>query len=61
MPVHHSTRFVKLALALTAAAATLQVRAYPEFQQQIVKSTGRAVNCALCHANADGPEGTGPC
>ena len=34
--------------------------AYPEFQQHIVKSTQRAVNCAMCHAHPDGPEGTAP-
>ena len=36
------------------------VHAYPEFQQHIVKSTRRPVNCAMCHINADGPEGTAP-
>jgi hypothetical protein len=35
-------------------------RAYPEFQQHIVKSTRRPVNCALCHTHTDGPEGTAP-
>lgn len=34
--------------------------AYPEFQQHIVKSTGRTVNCAMCHTHSDGPEGAAP-
>jgi len=33
--------------------------AYPEFQAFVAKSSGRTVNCAMCHANSDGPEGTG--
>ena len=45
-------------LALVIAAATAQ--AHPEFQQHIVKTTGRPVNCAMCHAHADGPEGSAP-
>ena len=47
-----------LTLLITTAAASLQ--AYPEFQQFIVKHSGRPVNCAFCHANPDGPEGAGP-
>ena len=46
------------ALALLLAAASAQ--AYPEFQQHIVKTTGRPVNCAMCHMHADGPEGAAP-
>jgi hypothetical protein len=38
--------------------AGARVQAYPEFQQYIVKRSGRPVNCAYCHPNADGPEGT---
>jgi len=34
--------------------------AYPDFQRYLVQSTGRSVNCAMCHVNADGPEGTAP-
>ena len=34
--------------------------AYPEFQRSILKTTARPVNCAFCHAHADGPEGTAP-
>ena len=33
--------------------------AYPEFQAQVTKSSGRSVNCALCHAHPDGPDGAG--
>jgi hypothetical protein len=47
-----------LVLAVLAAAAT--AHAYPEFQQYIVKSTGRPVNCAMCHMHPDGPEGAAP-
>lgn len=35
------------------------VSAYPEFQTFIEKRSGRTVNCAMCHANADGPMGDG--
>lgn len=45
---------------LIALAATGAVQAYPEFQQHVVKSTGRAINCAMCHTHSDGPEGTAP-
>jgi hypothetical protein len=58
---HHATvipPMLAAAAALFMAAATGQ--AYPEFQQHIVKTTGRAVNCALCHTHADGPEGAAP-
>jgi len=48
------------ALAVFALAGTTPLHAYPEFQQFIVKHSGRPVNCAFCHANADGPEGAGP-
>jgi hypothetical protein len=34
--------------------------AYPDFQQFIKKHSGRAVDCAYCHANPNGPEGNGP-
>jgi hypothetical protein len=34
--------------------------AYPEFQVFAAKTSGRTVNCAMCHTNADGPEGTAP-
>lgn len=34
--------------------------AYPDFQVFIKKNSGRAVDCAFCHANPNGPEGNGP-
>jgi hypothetical protein len=46
------------AAALMAAGAG-SARAYPEFQAQVAKSSGRSVNCALCHAHPDGPDGAG--
>ncbi len=52
-------RIALLAL-LSAAALPQHVLAYPEFQAFIAKSSGRTVNCAMCHVNSDGPEGTGP-
>lgn len=39
-------------------AACLQ--AYPEYQQFVVKNSQRPINCAMCHAHPDGPEGTAP-
>lgn len=44
------------ALLLPFAGAAL---GYPEFQAQVAKSSGRSVNCALCHAHPDGPDGAG--
>lgn len=34
--------------------------AYPEFQVFIEANSGRNVNCAMCHAHPDGPEGLKP-
>lgn len=31
--------------------------AYPEFQRFSQGNSGRPINCAMCHANGDGPEG----
>lgn len=45
---------ILLALVLLPAVAT----AYPEYQASIQTSSGRSVNCGLCHAHPDGPEGT---
>lgn len=36
------------------------VNAYPEFYEYSRKVSGRATNCALCHAHGDGPEGHEP-
>jgi hypothetical protein len=45
-------------LALFVAAPALH--ANPEFHRFIVKNSGRSIDCAFCHVNRDGPEGTGP-
>jgi hypothetical protein len=47
----------KFLIVLTSTGTVL---AYPEFQKQIVESSGRTVNCAMCHEHPDGPEGTAP-
>lgn len=49
-----------LLIVLAAASVPHRAIAYPEFQAFVAKSSGRTVNCAMCHANSDGPEGTGP-
>jgi hypothetical protein len=37
----------------------LPVQSYPEFQTYSEKHSGRTVDCAMCHANPDGPIGNG--
>ena len=49
-----------VALALCAVLAPLRAHAYPEFQTFIESQGGRTVNCAVCHAHPDGPEGPKP-
>ena len=49
-----------LVAALILLGTVLPAGAYPEFQKFVVQTTGRPVNCALCHVNSDGPEGTAP-
>jgi len=34
--------------------------AHPEYLQYFKKESGRAINCAMCHTNPEGPEGVGP-
>lgn len=34
--------------------------AYPEFEAWVEQSSGRYVNCAMCHTHPDGPEGVKP-
>ena len=46
-----------LCVAMACAPAAL---AYPEFQQFVQRTSGRNVNCAMCHVNPDGPEGLKP-
>jgi len=54
-------RFVVAALIAAAAASqAAEAQAYPEFQAFSKKNSGRFVNCAMCHANADGPDGVKP-
>jgi hypothetical protein len=46
--------------AILWAVAVLQSRAagHSEFQAFVRSSSGRAVDCALCHTHSNGPEGT---
>lgn len=55
---YHSLYLLSLTFAL--GFASLPASAYPEFQAFIVKNSGRAVNCAMCHAHPDGPDGAAP-
>lgn len=48
---------VSLAGVLVLAPPALS---YPEFQEFCEKHSGRTVNCAMCHINANGPSGSGP-
>lgn len=48
-----------LSVAIAVLAASQVASAHHEFQTFVQARSGRPVNCALCHANADGPEGTG--
>lgn len=34
--------------------------AHPEYLQYFKKESGRAIDCAMCHVNPEGPEGVGP-
>lgn len=47
--------FAMIALAWSGIAA-----AYPEFEQYIDQTSGRYVNCSLCHTHPEGPEGVKP-
>lgn len=48
---------VALAVALAGAPDAL---AYPEFEAWVEETSGRYVNCAMCHTHPDGPEGVKP-
>lgn len=48
-----TTLWASLWLATAAPVAF----AYPEFETAVKMSSGRNVNCALCHRNGEGPEG----
>jgi hypothetical protein len=47
-------------VALAGLLLTGSALAYPEFQAFIESNSGRNVNCAMCHAHPDGPEGMKP-
>jgi len=47
------------AAALFGLVACGSASAYPEFQKYSQTRSGRTVNCAMCHANPDGPDGAG--
>lgn len=49
------TPCLMVALAISATA-----NAYPEYQAWSQKNSGRFVNCAMCHAHPDGPDGVKP-
>lgn len=47
-------------LAICAFTMGPSAWGYPEFQQYVQKTSGRHVNCAMCHVHPDGPEGLKP-
>ena len=49
-----------LLAAVVAVVWAAPAVAYPEFQAFSQKNSGRQVNCAMCHANPDGPNGVKP-
>jgi hypothetical protein len=53
-------RAILVAAGVAAASAPGAARAYPEMQKFVQRTSGRNVNCALCHAHPDGPEGVKP-
>lgn len=46
--------------SLMSVFVTPRAFAYPEFQKYLQQNSGRNVNCAMCHAHPDGPEGLKP-
>lgn len=44
-------------LALIVAAWASPASAYPEFEVWVEKTSGRYIDCAMCHTHPDGPEG----
>jgi len=59
-PASVRRRIIAAAGAAGILLAAGDARAYPEFQQFIVKNSRRPANCAFCHSHPDGPEGTAP-
>ncbi len=47
-------------IALIAAVLCPRAQAYSEYRDCIQKVSGRNVDCALCHAHPEGPEGLKP-
>ena len=47
-------------LTLLILFLTSNAMAHPEYLQYFKKESGRAINCAMCHVNPEGPEGVGP-
>jgi len=69
MSAAHSTRtrtvadgrtWTMKAMATALLLASAPAFAYPEFQVYVNENSGRNVNCSLCHAHPDGPEGLKP-
>lgn len=56
--MHTATRV--LPAMLLAIACGGSAPAYPEYQAWSQQNSGRFVNCAMCHAHPDGPEGVKP-
>ncbi len=44
-------------IGLAGAFGLSSAFGYPEYQMFIVKHSKKSVNCAMCHANPDGPDG----
>ena len=51
---------MQVTLALSMAWFAMSAEAYPEFQAWVDAQTERNVNCAMCHAHGDGPDGVKP-
>lgn len=52
-------RRVAAATALMSVCLSPATSAHTELQAFVRESSGRAINCAMCHEHSDGPEGTG--
>jgi hypothetical protein len=47
-------------LVIFVLAAAPPLMAYPEFEVWTEKTSGRYIDCAMCHTHPDGPEGVKP-
>ncbi len=52
-------RRILVTLLFAVLAPGARAAAHNEFQTFVRKNSGRPVDCALCHAHSNGPEGTG--